>query len=48
MAEEKIVTRSAFVIDKGFQIKYALFLAAIGGLIALIMAGHVFYFIHES
>ncbi|MBN1114078.1 MAG: HAMP domain-containing protein [Oligoflexia bacterium] len=43
-----ILTRSIFIIDKKFQIKYALLLAALGALLTLILSGHVFYFVHEN
>jgi nitrogen fixation/metabolism regulation signal transduction histidine kinase len=44
----KLMTRTIFIVDRSFQLKYSIFFAAIGVLICLIMAGHVFYFVHEN
>jgi len=43
----KRVKRSFFLIDRPFQIKYALFLAFCGGLVAALFSAHIFYFLHE-
>ena len=43
----KRVKRSFFLIDRPFQIKYALFLSLSGGLIAALFGSHIFYFLHE-
>ncbi len=43
----KRVKRSFFLIDRPFQIKYALFLSLVGGLIAALFGSHIFYFLHE-
>ncbi|MFH1222843.1 MAG: HAMP domain-containing protein [Pseudomonadota bacterium] len=40
-------TRSIFIINRTFQIKYALLLAVMGGLVALLFAAHIFYFCNE-
>lgn len=43
----KRIRRSYFLIDKPFQIKYALFLSVFGGLVAVLFGAHIFYFLHE-
>lgn len=40
-------TRSIFIINKPFQVKYALLLALIGGLVAMLFSAHIFYFCNE-
>ena len=47
MITMKRVKRSFFLIDKPFQVKYALFLTLCGGLIAVLFGAHIFYFLHE-
>ena len=43
----KRIKRSYFLIDRPFQIKYALFLSLCGGLVAALFASHIFYFLGE-
>ena len=46
--KNNVVTRSIFMVDKPFQLKYSILLSLLGGLVAVLFAAHVFYFLNEN
>ena len=47
-SKNNVVTRSIFMVNKPFQFKYSILLSLLGGLVAVLFAAHVFYFLNEN
>ena len=44
---KNIAKRSIFIVNRPFQIKYALLFTLVGVLIAILFCAHIFYFLNE-
>jgi nitrogen fixation/metabolism regulation signal transduction histidine kinase len=46
--QEDIAARSIFLVNRPFQLKYAILLSLLGGLVAVLFASHIFYFLNDN